>query len=458
MLRFWTSVLGFCVLGVLPACTDGTSSSVVPEEAPESVSTQSEAAGSTPDVVVIMIDTLRPDHLPIHGYDQDTAPFVSAWAAESAVFETAWSTSSWTAPSTASVFTGLYPHQHGVVLGMFAPDHDVAAMRAGEQSTIAGTALPAELRTLPEMFQDAGYRTFGAAANINLGPVLGFQRGFDRFHYSHQAHARELAETLVGWQSEIEAGPAFIYLHLNDVHSPYLQREPWYVPQTDELADMQSAYDSEIAYTDQYIGRLVERFGWEDDWVMIITDHGEEFEDHGQRGHLTTLYRELVQVLWMVHGPQIDPQRIEGAVSLVDVLPTLLELSGLTIPSNVQGLSMAPQLTGTQDMQPLLRDRAVFHQRVERQTDDPRGWRELWGVTVQEHRLIEEAGRYELYDSMTDPKERQNLADASPDVVQNLAAQLTAFRNQKSAVWSSEVEIPLEPDLYEQLKVIGYVQ
>ena len=119
---------------------------------------------------------------------------------------------------------------------------------------------------------------------------------------------------------------------------------------------------------------------------------------------------------------------------------------------------MVPQLTGTSDMQPMLRDRPVFHQRVERQTDDPRGWRELWGVTLQDHRLIEESGRYELYAMQSDPTEKHNLVARSPDVVGELSAQLSVFREDNAVEWSSEVEIPLEPDLYEQLKTIGYVE
>jgi len=436
----------FTLCGLLGACS---------KPAPSSEANPSPAKT---DVIVIMIDTLRADHLPIHGYKKNTSPFLTQWAEESAVFNTAWSTSSWTAPSTASVFTGLYPNQHGVTLGLFAPSHDIEKMRAGEESQIGGTALPQELTTLPEFFKEAGYNTFGVAANINLGPELGFQSGFDEFHYVHQASARELATKLVSWTGKIRSGPSFVYMHLNDVHSPYLKRDPWYVPSTDLVEDMKAAYDSEINYTDLYIQRMIEHFDWQDDLVFVITDHGEEFFDHGQEGHLTTLYRELSQVVWMVHGPQIKPQRITGNASLVDVLPTLLGLTELEVPEEMAGISLAGQLTGSSDQEKTLWERPVFQHRAERQSLDESKWRDLWGVTHKNYRLITEKDQSELYDLTKDIAETNNLAERQSAVVDSLRETLRSFQADPGKTWKKEIYVDLDKVLYEQLKTIGYVE
>ncbi len=420
--------------------------------------TPAPAVAEKPDVIVILIDTLRVDRLRVHGYTADTAPFLTALAAQSAVFAHAWSTSSWTAPATASVFTGLYPLQHGVVTGLFATEKEVTDMQAGRSSTIEAFQLPAELPTLPELFKAAGYQTFGAAANVNLGPELGFQRGFDQFHFAQQATARALATEVVSWKPQLDAGPAFVYLHFNDVHSPYLKREPWYQPGSTPLADMQAAYDSEIHYTDLYIQRLVEALGWQDDIVMVITDHGEEFEDHGQTGHLTSLHRELVQSLWIVHAPGVAPQRIQGNASLVDVLPTVLALSGVEPPTDRSGLSLAPQLLGTADLQQTLADRPVFHHRVERESADPAQWRELWGVTQRDRRLIVEGDDRLLYDVLADPHEQRDLSTTEPQTTADLTALLRDLQQHPGTTWSNTTTIELDPSLYEQLHTLGYVE
>ena len=131
---------------------------------------------SRPNVVVIVIDTLRADHLPLYGYAHPTTPFLSELARDGIVFDRAYSTSSWTAPATASLFTSLYPFQHGVVTGM------VATLRARRlDPTITLNAIPGEATTLPEIMRRAGYRTFGVADNLNICAAEGFDQGFDEF-------------------------------------------------------------------------------------------------------------------------------------------------------------------------------------------------------------------------------------------------------------------------------------
>ena len=139
-----------------------------------------------------------------------------------------------------------------------------------------------------------------------------------------------MAETVVGWQPLLGAeAPYLLYLHFNDPHSPYLARDPWFVANEDGLQGQLSAYDSELHYLDLYIGRLYEAMGWSQDTVvLVVSDHGEEFGEHGQLGHHFSLYREVNQVIWMAHGPGVKPARYTQNVSLVGVLPTAVALAG----------------------------------------------------------------------------------------------------------------------------------
>ena len=133
-------------------------------------------AAAPPNVVLIVIDTLRADRLPFHGYGSNTAPFLSRLAAQGVVFENAHSTSAWTAPAMASMFTSLYPFQHHVVSGL---DATLKLQRSG--ATIELNCIPDELETLPEAMKRAGYATFGIASNFNLGDAMGFSSGFDTY-------------------------------------------------------------------------------------------------------------------------------------------------------------------------------------------------------------------------------------------------------------------------------------
>lgn len=414
-----------------------------PQDAPQ--------AARGPDVVVIVVDTLRVDRLGLYGADEDTAPFLSALAAESAVLEHAWSTSSWTAPSTASVFTGLYPTQHGVTAGLVATKAMRQAGAEESDSTLAINQLPAGLLTLPELFRDQGYDTYGVTTNININDELGFTRGFDQFAFFSDGSARKVAETVVGWESGLRSEtPYFLYLHLNDAHSPYLARDPWFVASEDPQASQLSAYDSEIHYLDLYIGRLYERLGWGDDTVlMIVSDHGEAFGEHGQTGHHFSLYRELNQVLWLTRAPGVAAGRHAVNASLVDVLPTALALAGGEVPADRAGVSLAPLLTGGEAGG--LEERALYAHRWDAQKGD------LWGIIQGGWRLLDWGERRELYDLVADPGELSDQSAAKVEVTAGLQEALGAFRADPGRTWTEVNDVALDPEQIEMLERLGYV-
>ena len=245
-------------------------------------SCSNQRASKEPNIVVIVIDTLRQDHLPFYGYPKDTAPFLSKVAARSVVFENAYSVSSWTAPATASIFTSLNPIQHGVTTGMLA-----TRKLQMINSKIKLNKIPNQLETMPEVLKKAGYKTYAVADNFNISEEEGFDQGFDKFITYNYKTADRVNDTLKKMQKEIKnAGKYFLYIHYMDTHEPYHKRAPWFEESDDPREVKISAYDSEINYVDGKIKEAFEFFGWDENTLVIITsDHGEEFYDHGKWGH-----------------------------------------------------------------------------------------------------------------------------------------------------------------------------
>ena len=431
-----------------------------------------ETSGGKPDVVVVLIDTLRPDHLDLYGYKRETAPFLAELAASSTVFRRAWSTSSWTAPATASLFTSTYPTRHGVTRGFFATRDVQRAVTEGGAATLAIPRLPENRLTMPELFRNAGYRTFGLAANVNVGEEIGFERGFDRFERLHDLteggspDAPELERKLLDWRREIEAtDPAFVYLHFNDVHNPYQRNEPWYERFDDSLDDpmddARARYDSEIREVDERLRRIFERFRWLDGGaknqgaiVAVVSDHGEEFREHGGRFHRPSLYRELLQVVAVVRSPGQTSRTVDANVSLVDLLPTLLDLAGLPPTDDVDGVSLAPLVEGQSDA--LLDDRALYAHRQGARRSRDRGDEILESVVQGDLHLISRSDSVELFDLATDPDEQVDLAASRPDDAARLLDLLAGFASSEAASETSEIEVDAEA--IEQLKTLGYIE
>lgn len=409
-------------------------------------------APALPDIVLVVIDTLRPDHLSSYGYEHETAPFLTDLAGRSVVFERAFSTSSWTAPSTASIFTGLYPNQHGVV-GGFKMHRKLA--ESEEQETIKLVTLPVALLTLPERLADAGYGTFGVSANINIGDELGFTRGFDRFERMHKDDSRDLVEQVLSWRTELTAEtPSFLYLHFNDVHKPYQAREPWYEAQDQPLENWIAKYDSEIRHLDESLAHLAQELGWDTDTViMVVSDHGEEFLDHGDWGHKFSLHYELNRVLMMLHTPQLAlaPGRVETNVGLVDVLPTLLEVARVEPEPDAPGRSVVALAAGGED--PFFEQRTLFAHRKRS------SGQHLWAAIHGDWKLIDNpsAETQLLYDIRADSAELTDLAVSRAEVTAQLAARLAEFREQFPIPEGQLVEVSVDAELLEHLENLGYV-
>ncbi len=320
-------------------------------------------AGETsgpPNVLLIVIDTLRADHLGAYGYSRNTSPAIDDLAREGLLFENAVSPASWTKPAVASLFTGLSPLQHRVFTGN----------KRDEEGHVTSDVLAAELLTVAEALRAAGYRTGGFVRNAHLRGFMGFDQGFDLYD-ADLGEATEIVETFLGWQGSEPTERFFAYLHLLDVHWPYTppgpfgdlfdapkadldfnDKETWKrferQVRTGELAAaeadveaMKALYDGEIRYTDAVLGQLFAtlraRDLYEDTLILITSDHGEEFLDHGGVSHGHTLYEEMLHVPLIIRGGGLEPARVAARVELIDILPTILGLVGIEAPVDLPG-------------------------------------------------------------------------------------------------------------------------
>ncbi|MDF1798106.1 MAG: sulfatase [Planctomycetota bacterium] len=415
-------------------------------------------------VVLFVVDTLRADHLGCYGYEPDTSPALDRLAAEGVLFEACQAQSSWTKPATASVLTGLLPSQHGAV-------HKVSA-------------LPPEHLLLAEPLGAAGYATAAFGGNgFIFGTEQGFSRGFDTFHSGVDlqgdgneqliAEADLLVDGAIDWldghmQSEADQ-PFFLYVHVIDPHDPYapppdlvhafgeplappfptdaelarpgpvVARYPGGVPDVVQER-MRQLYDGEIAGADRAFGRLLEsleRHGvYDEATIVFVSDHGEEFFDHGGVGHNPLLYQEVIQVPLVVKfptslGDALPGQRFAPRVRQVDVLPTLLDTLGIELEperaAQLAGQSLVPALLGEASWgeQPAVTE--VDYEGVYRKSLIQGGTKYVrtWAPRLEER----------LFDLEADPGETRNLVAEQPGRVAELRADLGRLSSLGGRGW-----------------------
>lgn len=387
-----------------------------------------------PNVVVYLIDTLRADHLGCYGYRPSPSPHLDALAAESVLFEDMTAQSGWTKASTASIMTSQWPWLHGA--------QDFADRIADSCPTLA------------EQLQKGGYQTGALVTNYFAGSDFGFERGFDNFQLLGGVRSEEVQVELEKWLSKRDPQrPYFLYVHTLDPHTPYLH-SPEHQGQTraqakeddhevdrmleqswsnrcqgkdnsslqSRLQEMVSRYDHEIHCNDESLGRLVnwlKQHGQYDNTLLIVlSDHGEEFLDHGHMGHINSLYQELLHVPCLMKFPQARAagRRVGALWQHIDVAPTILGVCGLPSPSAFRGQAFDP------DQGPSPRP-AYFSLMAGRdaarfgQSEDPR-YIEMRGMRQDRwvyHQAVacnpgQELEPEALYDLQSDPRETNNQA------------------------------------------------
>jgi arylsulfatase A-like enzyme len=357
-------------------------------------------------VLLVSIDTLRADRLGAHGFALDSSPHIDRLASEGTLFSAATAPSNWTLPSHASMLTGLYPCVHRL---------------GGMPGIEADLSLPRAILPLAEHLRRAGYATAAFTENAYLKPAV-FHRGFDLFRADSTViewGPRGLVEDTIAhataWLERHTAEDFFLFVHTYQVHAPYTPPEayrrilPW-DPSRAGPAPMDDlvAYTQEVRYTDDVVARLVDRLdalGLRDRTIVVITsDHGEAFGEHGQRFHGSTVYEEEVHVpfIWRAPGIIAAGRRVADPVSLVDLMPTVLDLLGLRVPLAIQGVNLAPRLrAGTPPPEPD-RKRIVYSEGQMGFAVRGYAWKAVWG-----------SSDLQTFFLTADPREQRPLDDRS---------------------------------------------
>jgi len=386
-----------------------------------------------PHILVWLIDTLRADHVSLHGYHRKTSPNIDALARDSVVFENAYAPSSWTKPSTASLLTGRYPAAHGAV---------------GYHGRLAG------VQAVGDYLAAMGYESVAFSANPWVAPQWGFDSGFDRFNPSRRtlygATSWQIAREVIKFLGEAgRTRPFFCYTHVLDPHDAYMPPEPFDTlwgnrlspratvgrglddPSDAIIEDLKKGYDGEIRFADEQFGRVmahVKKKGLYDRMLIVVTsDHGEAFFEHGRGGHGHSLYETLVRVPLIIKFPHQAHagKRISRRASLLDVLPTILGY--LDVDTALDGANLVP-LRGGSSSTDAMPDRVLFFQtdHVDNATE-PAERRILTGVLAGRYkyvRSIKPDTSPQLFDLTSDPAEKKNVIDQHPQVASHLSALL----------------------------------
>ena len=416
------------------------------------------------NVVFLLIDTLRADHLGIYGYERDTSPNIDALAQGGVVFKEMVSQSSWTKTSMASLWTATRPLNNGIV----HYDHVIP-----------------DVATLPaEVFKEAGYRTAGIYRNGWVAPNFGFKQGFDS--YIKPVAGRERARIarknpsgsfLAGTDEDLIDSAKefldiyghqkfFLYIHFMDVHQ-YVYDNGAARFGTSYL----DVYDQSIHWSDRLLAHFVEELserGLRRKTLLVIAaDHGEAFQEHGWEGHAKNLYREVTNVPFII----IPPFYIEGGIEVdtlasnMDLWPTILDLVGLPPMPHVDGVSLVPIVlaAGAAADAPSTEglERPVFGQLNigwGRRGIEPNPLIALQDGDLQLFYPLAKPERIELYDHSTDPGQMENVQAERPEDTARLRAMVDGYVASASSPWGVEPERKEVSELMlGQLKALGYV-
>jgi len=414
------------------------------------------AADPRPDVIVIVLDAVRADHLSAYGYARPTTPRVDRLAGEGVLYRRAISAGTWTVTGHASLFTGRVPSSHG-------------AYRA-PGGWNAASALDESVTTLAERLGTAGWDTAAFAANqAYLDPVFNLDQGFARYETANLYPARRLADRVVSWLRWDAHWPAFVFMNVLDAHEPYAAPAPYdrlfpgkiddagdvnraylktgLLPSPAVLAHCLSQYDGELRYMDDQVARifaqLVRAGRWDNALVVVTADHGELFGEHGMLGHGTLPWHALVHVPLIVKYPGGARRgTIDEPVSLVDVAPTILATLGLPPLPDAQG-------------RPLWERSGL----VVSEEHAPSGEVARAAYDREGHVLLERtdgrARQLALYDLPSDPAQESPLGPDDPRT-ERLATDLAATLSALPRAPRGPVPAP-DAAHQERLRALGYV-
>lgn len=456
----------------------------------------SAATAKRPNIIFILIDTLRADRMGLYGYQRNTTPAIDAIADEAAIFDNAIAPAPWTQPSMASIFCSRFPSVHKVTNFMLA--YNMRWGKAKRMSVFGDSFV-----TIAEMLGKQGYDTAGFVGNFLVSKYYGFGQGFDFYsdmNYRNQPQGATSGDVLnrhlLQWLGRRESQkPLFLYIHYMDAHGPYYARPEFYQPFFKQVAQMQNKrklsapekgrlgylatgkaapiiarykeltdyqefwsafYDAGVREQDQHISDLIVGLKnmdlWDDSYIALAADHGEELSEHGLWSHGKTLYQTELHVPFILRWPgRLSSKRIVPTVQLIDLMPTLIEQLQLEPVSGMQGRSLAADIAGKDSGKPV----STFSEAVKFGPN-------TIAVSQGGWKLIAKQGRKtsELYNIADDPYEQKNLFQQNSIKVKQLGMiltdQITINKNLASKTIPEQIQIT--PQEYERLKSLGYVK
>ena len=415
------------------------------------------------NVLFILIDTLRADRLSAYGYQRPTSPVMKALADSGIRFATVRSQSSWTKASMASIWTASYPARTGILRFQHAIS-DEATMPA-------------------EILREAGFYTAAIWRNGWIAPNFGFGQGFnvyfrptanrtpERFQQRNpSAHPLlgtdlDLTESAREFSRTFGSQRFFLYLHYMDVHQYVYNEES-------ALFGVRypDAYDNAIRWDDTNIGlvaaTLEEHDLLEKTLIVIASDHGEAFSEHGREGHGKDLYREVTEVPLILVLPDLITSGIvvKPMVQNVDIWPTIFDMLGLPPLEGAQGRSLLPLIRGTVAQstgeETMLGGRPAFAHLDRTWGREDVNARRLVSVTSGRYRLfhpVTPPGKDQLFDLGTDPQEQADLVQDQPQLVESLREEIARYLQDSEAPWGAPREVEIDEMHLGQLRALGYM-
>lgn len=450
-----------------------------------------------PDVVLVVIDTLRADHLPSYGYPRQTAPNLEALADEALVFDDALSVMGLTLPAHVSIMTGIHPWTHHIARN--------------------GRVYDGPFPTLAERLSEAGYQSGAFVSGIPLAGRQGLDRGFDRYrdtrnqadHLEPRISAEVTTGRVLDWLEELGPEPFFLFVHYYDTHTPYNFPADRALPFREdeglaaimrgtgvarrsidelipevrlngrkvELPSAINAYDNAIHRVDSQLGELLsalDRIGRADRTLLIVTsDHGEGLGQHGYYQHQKNLYEEQLHIPLIVRPPALEgvkPGRVRGATSQLDIAPTILDFAGLAPNHPSHGHSFRARMgragrrAGTPEPDDLgrwtLACRLAFAKKHEGKRlpefSAPSPLCVARGDDAFKY-LRHGDGREEVYDLNRDPGEQRNLAGRDGAAMARLRRVMNRLE-ERFATGLPGQQKAIDPALREQLEALGYAE
>ncbi len=456
------------------------------------------------NVLVLMIDTLRKDHVGVYGYPRSVTPHLDRLARDARIFDRAYSTSSWTHPAVTSLFTSQYPSSHGV-------ETKVSSLNGG-------------FETLAEAFEREGYRTGIFTASAFVPKIYGLDQGFQHeVSMGKPAYERLLITEYFGrtvgkipmlpwhrhdlitlfeewcrpalvldwlttprlsdafrrWIEQIGGENFFAYVHVLEPHTPYVGRGIYAPPgpldfkygasgatlypfdvappiPADSLRLRIDKYDDDVREVDRAVGDL---FEWmeeqgllENTIVVVMADHGEEFYEHRSWKHGTTLFEELVSIPLFIRIPGAPPGRSREYVSMVDVAPALLDLTGIAAPATFRGYSFAPLLRGDARFEP----RSEIFAELARSSGAEAQMLLVDGAKIIQY-WKQSSEAVEQYDLGADPGEQRSTIALDSMRAKAMLEKLNATIEDARAIRGTTENVELDPNLEQQLRAMGYL-